>query len=1035
MASEDDYGLSAYNAIASQLEQWGETTPTPSSSRKSRSSLDSASTTFHSPAMTMNSPMETPAKSMGTPYQDMDYDDATSSRFKGGVDTPMPTRHEVENMDEEIAQVVMDDEPSTAFDGVDSYQPYRDALLNYIQNRERITNSSSREVVEGGNTLMQIDNVPEASAEDVVALEEADLKYLDSLASICFTRSKEMSTTDCTEGNFWDLLLCLRSRGLASLFYCVNGESPPELKLNADPKTMIDAYPADVVNACLGSSDGKPSSLPLERLNAALEWIQACHYRNWQNMLAHDYQDSDDPVLPPPRRRTMWPSTLEEMKRTNNYQFHPDAPLNSRSPSPTGVSLNSSDEMDDARLLRACFILIQSGRPDQAIELTKQCGQPWRSISWLGGEALDSEGNGNPTRRLWKRQCRKVLPRMMSMVHDEGKTLHSSSAYEAAILAVLSDSLDCATENPVFATWEDGVHAILSAERGIIQENVLLSHDDARAEILGGKTFPYPGMEGGNDIGPEGFDGDMSAALEKLDGWAGGKFREASGEPYRNGMRSFLIGQEALKDYIMECSALAIEMNMENDENVSFLRFVVHLVVYVEMVLPELTFQMVLPDGISNDDSLRDVLILKYIKHLSSMRDLWGYVPLYTSLLSNESILDTFSEFLIHVHNDKERQIMLSQARDFFDAGLDRYILRNVVREMIQCDHTQWRRSIGEDEPPVGVTPADARMMRSVLWLCYYPEHYPDALVCANMLLRRFMLESGSDDHHNKQFLYSSKLLTGQILPKDIIDITGAYSSAIDETIAGRISIQMAQNLQAEYLSIKRFVQAHTSYLHFIDAITKSSPCHQSERKTMKGASTYETEIALKMERNAFRQKKIGLCKTVIEYATKASDAIMAVLTFGGGWLVDQTLSGDEIVDISDEARDRLEEMKQIRSIFVPMAIYMLYEVLNKTAMWMEQIVHDTIDQFDSAGVEMLFSLFGTFDEPDKVAAELLRSSRASPAYWHKKAISLSSIVANDGHVLHQAMSSDDMKNFLILMADSQTRYNECSDQDALFDL
>lgn len=875
---------------------------------------------------------------------------------------------------------------------------------------------------------MQIDNDEETTQEDAKAMEEADMKFLDSLANICFARS---ATEECwKEGNFWELLYCLRSRGLSSLFYCVNGESCPEMRLNADPKSMSELSPAQVLNACLGGSEDKPLSLPLERLNAALEWIQSCHGRKWEEMLSNDYQDSKDPLLPPPRRRTMWPSTLEALKRRGDSKnLHMDAPL-LRSSSPTDVRLDPSDETDDARLLRACFRLIQSGRADQAIELTKECGQAWRAVQWIGGEPMDEKGNGNPTRRLWKNQCRAISEKMTQIVSGGVElALHSSLAYEAAILALLSDNVEGCMNNPVFGTWEDGVHAILSAERGIIEEDVLRSHDDARAEGMG--NFPFPGTEGGrNDVDVMGCDGDMAAALQRLDTSSLESVREANGDPYRNGMRSFLVGREGVKQYMEECSALALEL--EEDE-AYFLRFVVHLVLYVDTVLPELTFRLALPN---TDDSvsLREVLFLKYTAHLSSRRDLWPYVPLYTSLLTQENILATFSDFLVHVHTDGERQMMLKEARDFFPDGLDRYVLRNVVREMIQCDEEKFLREPGEELPPKGVSPGDARMMRSVLWLCYHPEHFPEALVCANMLLRRFMLTSEDKDQYSKSFMYAPKVFIDQIFPKEVFKMAGEHSQDMNDTIAGCISLQMIQNLQAEYLSIKRFLEAHNSFVHFINAITKTSPCHKSESKSVKGSGAYENEIAQKLERNDFRKKKTGLCKIVIEYATKVSDALMEVLTFSGGWLVDHSLdqSGDYK---SEEAAARLEEMKEIRSAFVPMAIFMLHEVLNKTAMWMEQVVHDTVDQFGDASPDMLFTLFSTFDDSEEVTARMLKTSPAAPAYWHKKAVSMASIVANDDHELHEAVGDKDMQKFLGLVADSQVKYIECSDADALFDL
>lgn len=1013
--------------------------------------------------------MRSPIMTMATPDKlDLDAEEDNGDDVmeeivmpsRGGVETPMPARGR--DAPKETAAHVNDYDDvdnDDVFDGVDSYQPYRDAVFTYLQNRKRIANmnSSQEDIQEEENALMTIDdNINDTNAtsskEDSAALQEADVKFLDSLASICFSRSNnELSSPHSLEGNLWDLMSCLRSRGLNSLFYRVNNidsqSTPEQLEWGASPESMLDDSPASVVNACLGSTEENPASLPLERLNASLEWIQSCHNRKWQAMrskLEGGDGNDDDPLLPPPRRRTMWPSTLESIKNSTTTNFHPDAPLlTQRSTSPTTsavLTLSTSDEQDDARLLRACFILFQSGRHDQAIELTKTCGQPWHSIGWLGGEAFDECGNaGNPTRRLWKRTCRQVLQDMMAHVNNNGdgtasSRLYSSLAYEAAILAILSDNVECASKNPVFETWEDSVHVILSSERGWVQENVLVAHDEARVQAVGRRgdtTFPFAGMEGGDDdaMGHHGgYDGDMGAALQMLEVWGVENVREGSRDPYRNGMLSFLIGSDALKEFIQESSHLVLEAE-ESEVYAELLRFVVHLVLYVDTVLPEFAFE--LDDSVS----LREELLLKYTNHLTMNSQLWGHVPLYTSLLSNENILDTFSEFLIHVHNDQQRQMLLGEARDLFPTGLDRYVLRNVVRDTIQCDKETWQRELGESTPPPGITPADARMMRSVLWLCHYPEHYPDALVCANMLLRRFMLESNCDDHCKKKFLLSSKYFISQILPDDINDTAGSQAQQMDDSIGGCMTMQMVLNLQAEFFSIKKLLDAHTSYVRFMDVITKTSPCHQPESKSAKGTSAYDTEIVQKMEKNAFRQKKIGLCKIIIEYATNASTSLTEVLTFGGGWLVDQTLEGEKEDDLSDEAKFRSEEMKQIRSVFVSMTVFMLHEVLSKTAMWMEQIVYNTIDQFGSSSPDMLLTLFGTFDDYEETNTNTLVSSPAAPAYWHRKAVSLASIVANDDYDVYRSMGDNDMKSFLNLMADSKIRFDECAKSETLFDV
>jgi len=1099
---EEEFGLNAYNDILAELGQWGEqsatsvSTPRYSSSGFSHYDESPAQTTTTTTALVGQSGVANGNDDGDAMEEEDGFSSPNGRRGSAGVQTPEPSQGHATTAQGRDGVDAEDDFIETTEqligDGTDSYRPYHDALLAYLQSRDRLSKATQRD---NDISMMSIDG--DDSAMD--ALDDAETKFLASLASISLSRGQSIagsapsngnapatntsadlddawSEPSKNEGNFWDLLTALReSGGLPSLFYGVDGEELPELALSGDPAAMAEIAPAEALDACLGGGE-RGASLPLRRLTAALGWIEACHGRRFEEALQSDYEGGEDPLLPPPRRRTMWPGTLARLKRqraaSGTKLFHPDAPLQSafdrnnrsnRSSSPVDVSsfLAPDDEADDARLMRACLMLFQSGRVEEATRLVDDCGQPWRAASWTGGEPLSADGSGNPARTSWKRRCREVSRRMSRIANadassagdddDAGTTrgLLSSLAYEAAILSLLSDDVDGALRNPAFRTWEDGVHAVLRSELGIIEDDVLRSHNGARVEACerGGGHFPYPGTEfgdGGEDGDmPRGNDGNLGAALRKLEASPIERIREEAGDPFRNGMTSFLVGQGALKEYIEECAALSLEA--ENEDEACFLRFITHLILYVDTVLPEFCARLALPSGpdAATDGiySLRELLILKYVAYLSSRRDLWPHVALYTSLLSSDNVLDTYSSFLIRVHGDRERRMALKRARDLFPVGLDACILRNVVRGMVLRDERNFAREVGEPGAPAGIAPADARRMRSVRWLCYHPEHGPDALVCANMLLRRFLLsQAGEDADASDRDLHAPKVFVEEILPKDLIAVAVDQCRREGEegAVPGPISPSLVQNLEAEFLSMRSYLEAHTKYVQFLDAIAKTSPCHKSSRLVDGSRPRHEVEIADKMERNAFRQKKMGLCKIIVEFASRASDALTAVVTFAGGWLVDVNSNlTDEEID-SEEAIARSEELEAIRSTFVPRAVLMLEEVLDKTAMWLEQIAYDTLAQFEGASKDMLLTLYGSFDETyrsnDDSTTDLLVTSRAAPGYWHKKALSLASVVANDANGLHETFDSREMEGFLKLMAEHAYKLNRCTNSQNFFD-
>eukprot|EP00957_Ditylum_brightwellii_P023395 1765428-Ditylum_brightwellii.AAC.1 len=57
----------------------------------------------------------------------------------------------------------------------------------------------------------------------------------------------------------------------------------------------------------------------------------------------------------------------------------------------------------------------------------------------------------------------------------------------------------------------------------------------------------------------------------------------------------------------------------------------------------------------------------------------------------------------------------------------------------------RWKKALSK------VLPSDARKMGSIHWLCYNSHYAGDALLCANMLLRQFMLEMEEEETEEEE--------------------------------------------------------------------------------------------------------------------------------------------------------------------------------------------------------------------------------------------------------------------------------------------
>ena len=604
-----DLGLTAYQNIAAELESWGSPspakTPRPSpggSARKIRRTDASSS-----PGRTAGGEDRTPAGRGDS----SDDDDRTVPYYTptAGVQTPAPAgRQSRGGVETPAAQTAPEDDDGASEEAEDDHEDdasgphasYHDALARYLDARTR--HAGATEGLAADVSMMQIDGVDEDANEDREMQEKADGEldraesdFLRSLSGACDARASSGSYRgdrgdgDASECNLWDLLCALReSGGNPSVFHGADVHEAPsrlEVTLAADPRGMPEKSPAEALELCLGGQGGGACPA-VSRLRAAVAWIESCHARDWRRTVEGGEGGGDGPLLPPPSRRSMWPDTLRRLKSSaggGSGEFHPDRPIRSawlsegRSGSPVDVSsfLSPTDESDDARLLRACFRLVQCGRVDEACRLASDCGQAWRALTWLGGRPLSADGkNGNPHRLLWKNQCRAISGKMTSLANaesrqvdddGEGRTLYPSLAYEAAILSLLADNAESSLSNPAFSRWEDALHALLRSELGIIEEDVLRAHNGGRLDRLeaSGGHFPFPGTE--TDAGVEadirGYDGDLGAALGRL---ASCPVGEAGADPLRNGMVSFLVGEGAVEEYIRDLAGVALETGDED---------------------------------------------------------------------------------------------------------------------------------------------------------------------------------------------------------------------------------------------------------------------------------------------------------------------------------------------------------------------------------------------------------------------------------------------------------------------------------------
>jgi hypothetical protein len=489
---------------------------------------------------------------------------------------------------------------------------------------------------------------------------------------------------------------------------------------------QIEIFPAQMVHKALTlpavttnskSTFGK-TIFTLQRRYTVLQWLEHIYS-------AH--VPSDAATLPPYHKNTMWPHTLG-LGGANHRQSQTTQTLTIDRPSSV---LHPLDGKDDAELLRGILVYIHSGQMPDAKDLCMEAGQPWRAATLSGGQyhglqradtdkeegdddnedddsnnAMEEEKKdveagavmvetGNPQRRQWKKQCQLIaqsLEKVLQQAERSGSATASPAVtYEAALYAILARDVPRAVSNPFLRNWTSTLWMYMSALVDGTCDSLL--ETQALMRNTKGKRYPYPGT---TEVFGESSLNDYADSLQSLkseevvlNAMATSPYdavkQEATLDPYRLCASSILIGKQAVLQYIVDYVAPRCQAQVPNQQQLSpeTLRFAAHFVLLIQCSYGG-EFSTILSSS-SQDETIEQNMMLivqRYIESMISQRHL-PLVALYTSLLPFDALVETYVKFLSVIHNEEDRRTTLDQAREQFDLGVDRIILRKVVRNAL----------------------------------------------------------------------------------------------------------------------------------------------------------------------------------------------------------------------------------------------------------------------------------------------------------------------------------------------------------------
>ena len=904
------------------------------------------------------------------------------------------------------------------------YRRYHDALLSYLKARRSISDRIDLEQQEidlmvqhnpAGDSSAPI-SMPSSLSDQECAAERNFLLTLNRAAwsGAVSTSSGSEEKSRRQEGNLWMLLHMLRPLGLAALVWAhdqtSNGQNANAQEVYLQQLAgQIESTPKDLIQALSLSSSSKskvnpasfsPPPLVTQRRYQILRWLELCH---------------DQFRADPPK-----PSSVSSFG-TGNSSTHPD------DAAPALIGESSAAE---EAVLQSCLSHLLAGKLDEAMEIARAHGQPWRAASWSGGapagvesrpnektETMDKIPVGNPARFLWKRQMWR-----------SGRTLESKSPAAAAMSSILANDVHTGIQNPCLRSWERCMYLTLFGLWGRMEDQLLHLHNNSRRRAA---QSAYPGtMYSRQEQEQLAATSDLAKMTEHdvVHMLLASPFEEVRGMgTYEAAAAAVLIGANAIAEYCdVETKEHVQRFQGEGgnyydahggevrEEDLARLRFLTHLALYLDSLSVSTT-----PLVVRGIQEQRNKLLLEYVRYLASRHDMWHLVILYASLLPEETMLEFLPTVLVDVVDDNERKLMLEQMQDLLQpAGSELPILRRTVRLLLATPNSD------DEENYI----SDVEKCRAIQWLLQYDEHLGDALICANMLLRDFFLSQADDK------IESAILLVEEYLPRDLLDRAG------EDNVEDSADIQQAR---AEYRAFLSYLDAYNDFGEWKDVLSKAN--HTITGRDGGGTSSDEggdggvTETAIAQQRlvREWIRQKTDNSDAVIEAANEARKSLHDVLTHDGAWLwinegdaepddERMAISIEDLNNMDMERRRRNQEISVIRKRYLVLAVNFYHQVCEETAAWMSRSLDD--DQ----GVPMvvpegmtrrrmaLQTLWGRQSGESQASSTDLSTVPLSPSYWYQHALDLAVLVANDDeHRINQAFGALELHEFLSKLAET----------------
>ncbi|TMW63316.1 hypothetical protein Poli38472_002257 [Pythium oligandrum] len=590
--------------------------------------------------------------------------------------------------------------------------------------------------------------------------------------------------------------------------------------------------------------------------------------------------------------------TLKLMKKglinTNGILMDPDAPLRGGD-----RHIVEDDAEDEAELLKGVWSYVRAGNLPEAVDLCIRLGDPWRASSLSGGAHIGAsevdddrllERWGNPMRALWKTTCWKFSEQKNLSLSKRNSLL--ARQYEEIIYAALSGNATVLTQSSICASWEDHCWAYLQAmtEQQIDEVlHKLLKVKLQSTQLIVGNNAHYLRvyqalLEKTKYL--KRYQASLDTLFEDLQNSTTDSVRKQANEPHRLIQAKLVTARvKHIVSHILDALIFDAgdesydwdlrlgEQTRADDLTPTFLRFAAHFVLFAEFT------------GEHFDEQASHMILKAYIRHLVKHGQL-KLVPVYASKLPESAAKDIYVQILVSVEDRLQRELCLKRILQYSDME----VLTAVIAATVQRLRVEYLRHNQEQKSTESTTNLDRKCMRTIQFLCFYPEHRSEALRRANLMARQFVTEG--------KFAAVKELFIEHI-PEDSIGVINLHRTiqildgdAIDRAVR-------------EYLSWKAYIRAGNHY-----DLWRSCSSDKHTFSVYSEEKEYLTEL--------------------MYHVSRSTSAVIDTLHFENGWLL----------GCSEEP----EEDAAIRQLCLPLLVKHLHFIQLESAKLVLRLKHFPVE-------------------------------------------------------------------------------------------